>query len=816
MCNYNYSDAVTGFFANEQRICQACHADCATCTGKGPNDCTSCTDAAKVLRPMLKINLRKTNEDALVAQVKDKTKEATTYQIDETKQWPGACAADCNVAGFALYAKAKVCTPCDPMGCAKCDSAGVCSACDKKATLSLITDPADSTKKICAECTLKTKGCRLCKDDDNTQCKMCDKGYSLEKDANNKDVCVKRCKAGFYAKETALTATDFDITTTYLKHNVCTACGASCSECIPPDGTKCLLCKTAGQLAKPDGTCAGSCDAGTFAQDGKCLKCGPNVATCELDATTKAFKVLSCANTFFVHSQGTSCVTADQCGKGYYADATAKKCMACDQSVCTECSSAGKDKCTKCTDTTKFASSDGTCKTAAADVTCAVTHFKDTTGLCIPCHKACDAATGCTGGSESNCKKCAAGFKVIATNTGSTTTYKCVDRCQPLSEEKDTGGQKFCTYCPTETTNKVYDFSTKTCIATSATCPTGTVKTTLDKLKALDANKYGNLFTGDATTVSVCAVCDKKCATCHANDPSMCLTCATTLVSTAATKTDGALTINYAQCTKECGPGKMADASTKACTVSCPSDCAKCSLATECERCNNGFFLKADKTCTNTCPDTFFANKLTGKCDACVLPCKNCEGSGTSCKTCDTGKFYSAELKRCFTTCPLGTYLDTTTCKPCKTNILNCDATTGNAPATGSMACDTTCTNCMWQPNFCLKCPAALKMADNGRCVEKCPENTTEDTVGGFAVCKECSKGCLKCADEANQGTTCAGASGAKVQKCLKCDKDLGFYLLRDRCVRECPKGTYPDKLTGWCALCDCNCGSGGCIDRFT
>ena len=311
-------------------------------------------------------------------------------------------------------------------------------------------------------------------------------------------------------------------------------------------------------------------------------------------------------------------------------------------------------------------------------------------------------------------------------------------------------------------------------------------------------------------------MCDKKCATCHASDPSICLTCVTTLVSTTATKTDSTGTINYVQCNKECGPGKLADTTTKACTVSCPSDCAKCTSGTECERCNNGFFLKADKTCTNTCPDTFFANRLTGKCDACVLPCKNCEGSGTTCKTCDTGKFYSAELKRCFTTCPLGTYLDVATCKPCKTNILNCDATTGNAPATGSMACDTTCTNCMWQPNFCLKCPATLKMADNGRCVDKCPENTVEDTVGGFAICKECSKGCLKCADEANQGTTCTGSSGTKVQKCLKCDKDLGFYLLRDRCVRECPKGTYPDKLTGWCALCDCNCGNGGCIDRFT
>ena len=33
---------------------------------------------------------------------------------------------------------------------------------------------------------------------------------------------------------------------------------------------------------------------------------------------------------------------------------------------------------------------------------------------------------------------------------------------------------------------------------------------------------------------------------------------------------------------------------------------------------------------------------------------------------------------------------------------------------------------------------------------------------------------------------------------------------------RVCPVGTYPDKLTGWWAKCDCNCGTGGCIDRYT
>ena len=76
----------------------------------------------------------------------------------------------------------------------------------------------------------------------------------------------------------------------------------------------------------------------------------------------------------------------------------------------------------------------------------------------------------------------------------------------------------------------------------------------------------------------------------------------------------------------------------------------------------------------------------------------------------------------------------------------------------------------------------------------------------------------MKCVKETNQCTTTGGTTGntTPVAKCIKCDKDLGMYLFRDKCVTTCPLGTYPDKLTGWCAKCDCNCGTGGCIDRFT
>jgi len=136
--------------------------------------------------------------------------------------------------------------------------------------------------------------------------------------------------------------------------------------------------------------------------------------------------------------------------------------------------------------------------------------------------------------------------------------------------------------------------------------------------------------------------------------------------------------------------------------------------------------------------------------------------------------------------------------------------------------------------------------------------DTTEEMMEDKAYCQECSKGCLKCVketavcqypdmDEGGDPGMEGGDPGMeggdpdmeegnpgmeggqpptgedegensymKVPKCVRCDKDLGFYLYKDRCVRECPNGSYPDKLTGWCSKCDCNCGTGGCTDRYS
>jgi hypothetical protein len=173
---------------------------------------------------------------------------------------------------------------------------------------------------------------------------------------------------------------------------------------------------------------------------------------------------------------------------------------------------------------------------------------------CLPCHQYCDSTQGCVGPSENDCKKCAVGKKSTSTSViDSVTVHKCADKCLPFSSES-ADDPVICTYCPSHSTNKVYDLTTKTCVNNN--CPTGTIQTTVDKLIHFDSS-FSKLVTGTGSDISICAICDEKCSTCHASDPSLCLTCAPGFKSIAGIKTITGAAVNYQTCVKECPAGKF-------------------------------------------------------------------------------------------------------------------------------------------------------------------------------------------------------------------------------------------------------------------
>ena len=617
-----------------------------------------------------------------------------------------------------------------------------------------------------------------------------------------------------------LAASGAPATLTQLSYNVWTAWTGDCKECST-SATTCIQCTDSTKYAKPDGTCATSCDAGYVPLDGRWTKWGDNVATCQLDATTKQLTILTCATNYYLHPTGKLCVSATQCGTGYYASSGTW--AACDAS-CSACTTSSTFW-LKCADTTKFVSSDGSCQASASSVTCAAGYFKDPTGICIACDASCDSSSGCTGPNNNNWKKCSSGYFVLATYSDtSPVTYKWGKNWPSLAEVATVSSQSvWNTWYGSA--KPVYDFSTKTCILDTATWPANTVKTTLDKIVNINKSIVQS-STVDATTVKICAKWDGRCATCLASDPTMCLTCASGLYSTDMTKTVNKTSTNYVSCTQSWLDGKYTDASNKW-SNSCLSNCGKCSSGTTWDRCLSGYFLNdaaTPNTCVadTACPSGKYGDPITGKCQACQSPWATCKGSANNWLTCITSStnYFFDKLGKCYTTCPPGTYVSGTNWVACKTSVLSWD-TTGTATS-DAQSWDPSCNGWVYSSNFCIACATGKTMAPMGRCVSSCPDNTLLDSTTTPATCKSCSIGCLKCVSESSvwpagsSATSFSSTPSTASPKCLRCDKNQGFFLFRGKWVKSWPVGTYRDRFTGWWAKWDWNWGTGGCIDRYT
>ena len=198
--------------------------------------------------------------------------------------------------------------------------------------------------------------------------------------------------------------------------------------------------------------------------------------------------------------------------------------------------------------------------------------------------------------------------------------------------------------------------------------------------------------------------------------------------------------------------------------------------------------MKSDNTCVTTCPDGTYADILTGKCVNCDDNCAKCKDNAGFCTECKAAgaTLLFAEIGRCFTTnCPAGSWKNGTKCSPCTNSILNCVSTTGADPAIAAVKinCDSSCVGCVFDTRNCIKCTASThKLTPDRRCITtSCPENTLETSTGSDITCKQCSEGCLKCTEETNILSTCSGGATGRVKKCLRCDKDTGYFLYRDR-----------------------------------
>lgn len=193
--------------------------------------------------------------------------------------------------------------------------------------------------------------------------------------------------------------------------------------------------------------------------------------------------------------------------------------------------------------------------------------------------------------------------------------------------------------------------------------------------------------------------------------------------------------------------------------------------------CGSGYYLLANGTCTSVCSDGWYVSQ--GKyCLPCGAYCEVCT-SDSACQTCLSD--YSLYQSRCYPTCPIGYYSNTTThiCTPCSTNCRTCTSSTQCTECQTPYALNTT-------TNLCTSCISGYFFSSS------------------TSSCQICSSNCLLC--QAAEGT------------CTKCSEPL--FLLGSKCVDTCPTGYYGNTAPAIhrCDLCDgivpncANCIPNGCL----
>ncbi|GBF98274.1 pro convertase subtilisin kexin type 5 [Raphidocelis subcapitata] len=304
---------------------------------------------------------------------------------------------------------------------------------------------------------------------------------------------------------------------------------------------------------------------------------------------------------------------------------------------------------------------------------------------CLSCSAGCAECTG-----PNACTACDPGFALVSGACVQTcpdgkfksprtwTSDAVCDAC--LASCKTCVNDATCSSCPV---THFYHRKAKACVET---CPTGTYAT---------ADKF-------------CRVCIGRCTACTGALWSDCTACAAPFYLSGST------------CVASCPPGKYPDGSSRACAT-CPTGCKTCTDGNTCTACESGYWRTADSKCVlpADCPVGTFAhtNPNNRICAPCTSPCATCSAWGpNSCVTCAAPNFLSGST--CVTTCPSGSYGDTTsrTCIACGSGLwataMDCvptcpDGTFKSPPAWSSRArcspCAAPCATCFSQ-SYCLSC----------------------------------------------------------------------------------------------------------------
>ncbi|KAL4493947.1 hypothetical protein ABPG72_021964 [Tetrahymena utriculariae] len=399
---------------------------------------------------------------------------------------------------------------------------------------------------------------------------------------------------------------------------------------------------------------------------------------------------------------------------------------------------------------------------------------------------------------SSNCLACNASGCTTCQASYFLYNYVCVLTC-PTS-----------TYLSNPTTCVDCNSNCQTCNTSSTFCTSCYSPNYLIQSRSLFLSTTGNKCSSSCqtsefqnTTNNQCTPCDSSCLTCSGSQSNQCLSCQSPRFFQASSST----------CVLACNLNQYSQTTPVPVCQNCDSSCATCSgpANTNCLSCSGSNFLDSTtNSCVTTCPNGTYKNTTNNKCSPCDPTCTTCNGpSNSQCLSCTLPKYYQSSTGQCVDNCNLNY----------KTNCLSCSGSQFLDSATNSCVttcpngtyqnlsnnqcspCDPTCTTCNGPTSSqCLTCtlPKYFQLT-SGQCVNNCNTNQYQDNSS--VTCQNCNSNCASC-------------SGGAQNNCLSCSGSLFLDLNTNTCVSNCPLSYYKNTTNNQCSKCNSSCATcnGGSI----
>ena len=509
--------------------------------------------------------------------------------------------------------------------------------------------------------------------------------------------------------------------------------------------------------------------------------CWPTCQSCSNNASSSC---LSC------YSHATLDVSNQcNCNNGYYMIINSNPCATTPCSTCTACNS----NCKTCvtTATTCLSCYSGTYLnplTETCDSSCPDGYYKQISdNSCQKCDSSC---VKCSGAGPNSCTFCALGYFLTsgAQCSACSGCYTCVitaNNCSSCTGVTYLSNTQCVTTCPIGYWSKASDNTCQICDTSCKTCSSpGT------------SSSCTSCNDGSYLSGTNCYLCNTVCKTC-VTTATKCLTC------------NSGTFLSGTVCLSSCLDGTWVDTSTSSCKP-CDTSCLTCQspgTSTSCLSCLKG-------------------SVSAGQClSSCISPCLTCTSNTSYCLSCIGGYYLTSNT--CQTTCPNGTYAETSnnTCLSCNVlcqtcngidsaNCLSCFP--GYTLISGRcLQCESSCKTCSGiSSTQCLTCNGSL-IYQQGSCVSNC-SSSFYLIESPTRQCLPCSITCLSCLSNDYQACLACSTNffftlvdnSTKAGSCdyMKCPSGLKMQILTMTCVANCASSEYYDSKYNQCKTCNSIC----------